>query len=64
MLTTEHLNAFVARDTRVVASALIDWQILGTEVGDLVLAVSSGNTERHNALKAELIRRNAWEVAA
>ena len=64
MLTPDILDAFVQRDTKTVADALVDCQLLGTEAGDAVLAAARNHPGRFRAIKAALIRRNAWEIAA
>lgn len=64
MLTTETLNAFALSDTGVIVDALITGQLLGTEVGDRVLAAVGNDPARFAAVKGALTRRNAWEVAA
>lgn len=64
MLTPDTLNAFVQRDTRTVANALVDSQLLGTQAGDAVLAAARNYPGRYRAIVAALKRRNAWEAAA
>lgn len=64
MLNNATIDAFVQRDTRVVADALIGGSLLGTEVGDRVLAAVRNHPERFDALRQHLTDRGAWEVAA
>lgn len=56
MLTPDTLNAFVQRDTAVVASALIGGSLIGTEAGDAVLAAIGNYPDRAEALHAFLAR--------
>ena len=60
MLTTDMLDAFVKRDTRVVCDALIGGSLLGTAVGDRVLAAAVNYPDRHQAIVAMLTERGAW----
>lgn len=64
MLTSDTLNAFVQRDTKVVADALIGGSILGTQCGDRVLATAQNYPDHYLALVTMLRERGAWEVAA
>lgn len=64
MLSTDTLNAFAKRDTRVVATALMQGSLLGTEIGDRVLAAVGNYPERFDALVSFLREHGAWESAA
>ena len=64
MLTSDTLNAFVQRDTRTVADALIGGSLLGTECGDRVLAAAQNYPDRFNALIGMLRTRGVWEIAS
>lgn len=59
MLTTDTITAFVANaDTAVLVDVLVGHSLLGTEVGDRVLAASSNHPERHAALLTMFADRN------
>lgn len=65
MLTNDTITAFVAHaDTRKLADVLIGHSLIGTDVGDRVLACVGNDSERGRALATMLADRNAWESAA
>lgn len=64
MLTPNTIDAFVRRDTRTVADALIQGSLLGTEVGDRVFAAIGNYPDRALALAQYLTERGAIETAA
>lgn len=63
MLTPKTLDAFALSDTRTIADALIHGSLIGTEIGDAVIAAVGNYPDRHAYLVAALTRRNAWESA-
>lgn len=64
MLTPDILNAFVQRDTQVIADTLVGGSLIGTDVGDRVLAAARNYPDRFDALHRALVERGAWEAAA
>lgn len=65
MLTTDTISAFVANaDTRTLCDVLTEHSLIGTDVGDRVLASARNDSARFAAIQAMLTERGAWETAA
>ena len=60
-LSEKVIQALALSDTRKVADTLIHGSLIGTEVGDAVIAEIGNYPERYSALVATLTRRTAWE---
>lgn len=60
VVTTEAINVLVSQDTKVVARMLTENSLVGTEIGDRVLAAFHNDPERYDALVDLLKRLGMW----